>query len=338
MLVSVVIATLDEETAIGHTITCARRNYSEAEVDIIVCDSGSTDAAISQLTPSMTVIHSPRGRGTQMNYGAAASHGEIPVFCHADSQLPGARGASPDAPQRVERLSTCRIGGVGRGYRPILSFEPGGDGVKRHLIVFARYPLPGHTKTRLASTLGERSAAGIYARLLYTYLLDLIQANRSAFSIELSLSSPEEVAYFGDAFPEFMVTHQEPGDIGARMSAAFNDAFARAATQVVLTGSDIPGIGREAVRDAFALLEENPVVLAPAADGGYTLIGMQAPGAPLFDNIEWSTSRVLEQTVTLAERQRVAVKYLPTTYDIDTVEDFVRWKQHLAADADARRR
>ena len=312
MLVSVVIATLDEETAIGHTITCARRNYSEAEVDIIVCDSGSTDAAISQLTPSMTVIHSPRGRGTQMNYGAAASHGEILVFCHADSQLPGARGASPDAPQRVERLSTCRIGGVGRGYRPILSFEPGGDGVKRHLIVFARYPLPGHTKTRLASTLGERSAAGIYARLLYTYLLDLIQANRSAFSIELSLSSPEEVAYFGDAFPEFMVTHQEPGDIGARMSAAFDDAF--------------------------ALLEEAPVVLAPAADGGYTLIGMQAPGAPLFDNIEWSTSRVLEQTVTLAERQRVAVKYLPTTYDIDTVEDSVRWKQHLAADADARRR
>ncbi|MCJ7736182.1 MAG: glycosyltransferase [Anaerolineae bacterium] len=88
MLVSVVIATLDEETAIGHTITCARRNYSESELDIIVCDGGSTDATISHLPPSLTVIHSPRGRGTQMNYGAAASHGEIPVFCHADSQLP----------------------------------------------------------------------------------------------------------------------------------------------------------------------------------------------------------------------------------------------------------
>ena len=88
MLVSVVIPTLNEETAIGHTITCARRNYSEAEVEIIVCDGGSTDAAISQLPPSVTVIHSPRGRGTQMNCGAAASHGEILVFCHADSQLP----------------------------------------------------------------------------------------------------------------------------------------------------------------------------------------------------------------------------------------------------------
>ena len=201
--------------------------------------------------------------------------------------------------------------------------------MKRHVIVFARYPLPGRVKTRLAAALGERPAAGIYARLLYTYLLDLVHANHAAFSIELSLSAPEEVAFFGDAFPEFMVTHQQPGDIGARMSAAFNAAFARGATQVILTGSDIPGIGREAISAAFSLLDEAPVVLAPAEDGGYTLIGMQAPGTPLFDNITWSTFRVLEQTVTLAEGQGAAVRFLATTYDIDTQEDYERWRHSL---------
>jgi rSAM/selenodomain-associated transferase 1 len=204
--------------------------------------------------------------------------------------------------------------------------------VKRRLIVYAKCPLAKYAKTRLGSVIGEEQAAGVYARLLYTYLLDLLRVDLSDITIELSVASVTDVAFFADAFPELMVRPQVEGDLGQRMAASFERAFAEGAEIVVLTGSDIPGLDSRLACAAFKALATTSVVIGPAEDGGYYLIGMRAPGAPLFDGIEWSSERVLAQTEALARAQSLEITYLPERSDVDTVEDFVRWQEMIGTE------
>ena len=199
--------------------------------------------------------------------------------------------------------------------------------MKRHLIVYAKRPFPGYAKTRLGANIGTEQAAGVYARLLYAYLLDLLHADLADTRIELSVASPADVPFFADAFPELVVRAQIEGDLGARMAASFEQAFAVGAETVVLTGSDIPGLDSQIVRAAFHALETTPVAIAPASDGGYYVIGMRAPGARLFEGIEWSSDRVLAQTEALADAQGLEMAYLPERFDIDTAEEFERWRR-----------
>jgi hypothetical protein len=194
------------------------------------------------------------------------------------------------------------------------------------LIVYAKRPLPNHAKTRLGRTLGEERAAGVYARLLYAYLHDLLAHDWGDAVVELSVTTPREVDFFSAAFPELTVRAQAPGDLGERIAHSFRQAFSQGAERVVLTGSDIPGLDHHRVQAAFDALEETPVVIGPADDGGYYLIGLRAPGAPLFNPITWSSEQVLEQTLALVEVQGLPVTLLPPLYDIDTLEEFERWR------------
>ena len=206
--------------------------------------------------------------------------------------------------------------------------------MKRHVIVYAKRPLPGYAKTRLGAAIGSERAAGVYARLLYFYLLDLIGAGLGV-TIELSVASLADVPFFDHAFPELLVRPQIEGHLGQRMAASFEHAFSVGAECVILTGSDIPGLDGKLVRAAFDALETTPLVLGPAADGGYYLIGMRAPGARLFENIAWSTERVLAQTAALAQAQGLSIAYLPQQSDMDVRDDFVRWQR--AHDSTAQR-
>jgi rSAM/selenodomain-associated transferase 1 len=199
----------------------------------------------------------------------------------------------------------------------------------RHLIVYAKRPQPGCAKTRLGAAIGVEQAAGVYARLLYTCLLDLLRADLADTCIELSLASPADVPFFADAFPELVVRPQVGANLGQRLAASFAQAFAAGAEAVVVTTSDTPGLGRELVDAAFRALETAPVVVGPAADGGYYLIGMRAPGASLFEGVEWSSERVLAQTRALANAQGLAVAYLTERFDVDTLEDLKRWRQQI---------
>ena len=199
--------------------------------------------------------------------------------------------------------------------------------MKRHLIVYAKRPFPGYAKTRLGANIGAEQAAGVYARLLYAYLLDLLHADLADTRIELSVASLADVPFFADAFPELVVRAQIEGGLGQRMADSFAQAFAAGAETVVLTGSDIPGLDSRIVRAAFHVLETAPVAIAPASDGGYYLIGMRAPGAHLFEGIEWSSDRVLAQTEALADAQGLEMAYLPEQFDIDSVEEFERWQR-----------
>jgi rSAM/selenodomain-associated transferase 1 len=208
--------------------------------------------------------------------------------------------------------------------------------VKRHLIIYAKRPLPNHAKTRLGHAIGEENAAGVYARVLYTYLQNLLTNDLGDVEIELSVTAPQEVDFFADAFPEVSVRAQIPGDLGQRIAHSFRQAFAQGASQVVLTGSDIPELDHRRVRAAFAALQDAPVVTGPACDGGYYLIGLRAPGAPLFDGITWSSAHVLTQTLALAEAQNLRVSLLPELYDIDTHDEFEHWRASILEKAGQR--
>jgi rSAM/selenodomain-associated transferase 1 len=150
--------------------------------------------------------------------------------------------------------------------------------------------------------------------------------------LELSVASPTDVPFFTEAFPKWAVRPQVAGGLGQRMAASFAQAFAEGAGTVVLTGSDIPGLGGRLVCAAFEALGEAPVVIGPARDGGYYAIGMRAPGAPLFEGIEWSTARVLAQTEALARSQGLEMAYLPELEDVDGVQEYERWRHAIRTD------
>jgi rSAM/selenodomain-associated transferase 1 len=196
--------------------------------------------------------------------------------------------------------------------------------VSRRLIVYAKRPLAGYAKTRLGATLGEEQAAGVYARILFAYLLELVAADLPGVELELSLASADDVPFFIQAFPEFDVRAQRGGDLGLRLARSFELAFAAGADAVVLTASDTPELGASVIRAAFQALEHSPVVIGPCQDGGYYLLGLRAPSASLFTGVDWGTERVLQQTEQRASSLGLAVVRLPERIDVDTAQDLAR--------------
>lgn len=116
--------------------------------------------------------------------------------------------------------------------------------------------------------------------------------------------------------------HAQPdGDLGSRLGAAFARHFSEAARRVVIIGSDCPGVDQRVITEAFAALDDHDVVLGPAWDGGYYLIGMKALHEPLFRGIHWSSAAVLNETGAVARRLGLSCHLLAPRRDVDTVSD-----------------
>ena len=198
--------------------------------------------------------------------------------------------------------------------------------MNKHVIIYARKPEAGKSKTRLGADIGYEQAAGVYARILFAYLGDLLrsEALRDAH-FTLSVADEKSVEFFEAAYPEFRVVKQSPGGLGERMKASFDDAFSLGADAVVLTGSDIPMLDATWIINGFERLREMEVVFGPADDGGYFLIGMQRPGWDIFQNIPWSTEAVLQQTQTRVAMLGLKSELLLETFDLDTVAEYNRW-------------
>lgn len=195
--------------------------------------------------------------------------------------------------------------------------------MSRHrVIVFVKPPRPGLVKTRLAAELDAAAAAAIA-----TVLLNRTIATLHPFpDVELRMT-PD------DAGPEIErwrrsgwdLRPQGEGDLGARLDRAFAEAFAGGEDRVVAIGTDCPALTEEDLRDAFAALEIADVVLGPAEDGGYWLVGLRAPAAGLFENIPWSSDAVLAATLERARTAGLSVSQLRRLGDVDTLEDWRRW-------------
>jgi uncharacterized protein len=193
----------------------------------------------------------------------------------------------------------------------------------QRLILFTRYPSPGSTKTRLIPLLGADGAARLQK--------SMTEAIASSVR-RLALDVPVEtvVCHHGGSTEEmqtwlghdFTYQQQRPGDIGQRMFHALRTGLDAGAQRIVLVGSDIPGLSTTIMAEAFDRLHHSPVVLGPALDGGYYLIGVRAdiPSAhlaSLFADIPWSTAEVLLGTVHRMEAAGLTFTLLPLLRDVD---------------------
>ena len=191
-----------------------------------------------------------------------------------------------------------------------------------HLILFARYPVPGQAKTRLIPALGPEGAARLHRRLAE----NTAGVARAAGA---SCGAGVTVCFTGAARrefrcwlgPDFAYAAQPTGDLGVRLRHAFTSAFRNGARRVVAFGSDVPEISAAILRQALAGLLEHDVVLGPAVDGGYYLIGMKCHRPELFAGIDWGTERVCAQTRAAIARQALSVAELPVLGDVDVPED-----------------
>lgn len=184
------------------------------------------------------------------------------------------------------------------------------------LSIFARLPVPGKVKTRLIPALGEEGAARLYAQLLAR---TVAEAKESGLHFELRVTGGE-IAAFHDLFGEDVaVVDQGDGDLG--------DKMARVGAPALLIGSDCPGVTAPLLRAAAEALDDRRVVLGPANDGGYYLIGFREPAPFLFENMEWSTSRVFPETLARLAARGWGPAVLPELTDIDTAEDLAQWRE-----------
>jgi rSAM/selenodomain-associated transferase 1 len=186
---------------------------------------------------------------------------------------------------------------------------------KNLLIIFTRNPILGKVKTRLAKTVGDKTALDIY-----TFLLKKTK--------EITLDSPcDKVVYYSEKIIKndiwncnsFRKEVQFGEDLGAKMKNSFYDAFENNYRKVVLIGSDIYDLESYHINEAFKKLDTNDVVMGPALDGGYYLIGLKKMHPKIFDNKRWGSSTVRKDT--LKNLEKVDVHLLPVLNDVDVIED-----------------
>ncbi len=194
------------------------------------------------------------------------------------------------------------------------------------LIIFGRYPAPGKTKTRLIPALGPFGAADLQRRLTEeTFHTAQNLATREKAVIECCFEGGTRQGIRRWLGPVPLISFQGAGDLGRRMGSAMCNALNAGARRVVLLGTDIPGLNVRILADAFDALGKHDVVLGPSTDGGYWLVGLKRP-VDIFQNIDWSTSRVLEQTLAHTRRLGLTVRLLEPLMDVDTPEDLRKWR------------
>lgn len=183
------------------------------------------------------------------------------------------------------------------------------------LLIFTRNPESGKVKKRLAAGIGDEAALKVYKHLL-----------RHTAEITINLQV-EKWVFYSEEIPEddiweketFNKKVQQGKDLGERMKNAFHSGFKSGYEKVVIIGSDLFDIQQEDLKKAFLILDDHDYVIGPAKDGGYYLLGMTKYTPELFIDKEWSTERVLRQTLDELEQERL--KLLPVRNDIDTFED-----------------
>jgi uncharacterized protein len=202
------------------------------------------------------------------------------------------------------------------------------------LVVMARYPQVGTTKTRLARTIGDEEAV----RLYQAFLTDLAQKFAGQACDLHWAYTPSEVDYLSfvatlaPALIEYMHAFPQCGiDLGARLHHAFRWTHDREFQRTIVIGSDSPQISLEIIAEAQKALDRADVVLGPADDGGYYLIAMRRP-YDVFRDIPMSTSVVAQKTIELAQTQGLKVHILENLFDIDELPDLVRLAQMLEID------
>ncbi len=185
------------------------------------------------------------------------------------------------------------------------------------LIIFLKNPELGKVKTRLAATIGNEKALELYEQLVSHTLISVKNIMADIF-IYFSDNIDENIFEFENHFFRKIQTGK---DLGERMSNAFEEVFDLWYDKVLIIGTDCPAINLNLLDDAFDLLNDHDVVIGPATDGGYYLLGSKKFYPELFEHINWSTSTVLDTTIHNCFQNQLAHVLLPQLSDIDDEKD-----------------
>nr|WP_091691583.1 TIGR04282 family arsenosugar biosynthesis glycosyltransferase [Algoriphagus locisalis] len=197
--------------------------------------------------------------------------------------------------------------------------------MKDGLIIFQKNAELGKVKTRLAATIGDQAAFEAYQSLVkYTHKVT-------------SQSVADKVLFFTNSLEEDLSTYprdyrfelQSGEGLGDKMKNAFDQLFEEKYDRLVIIGTDCAEITPELISEAFEKLRNHEVVIGPAQDGGYYLLGMRSLFSGIFEGIPWSTDQVTALTVSFLERESITYDLLPVLSDVDTKEDWDRFKDKL---------
>lgn len=206
------------------------------------------------------------------------------------------------------------------------------------LIIFAKAPVPGQVKTRLCPPLTGDEAATLHG----SFVIDMLERTKTAVAkLKLPLDrylacAPSSTLVFFQIMEErqsVKLIDQVGDDLGVRMQQAFAALFGKGYQRVLIVGTDVPSLPLDHYQQALALLNTHDVVLGPALDGGYYLIGLTQPRPELFAGIAWSTDRVLAATQEKAAGLGLKTALLPPWRDVDTIEDLKALMDASATDA-----
>jgi rSAM/selenodomain-associated transferase 1 len=190
-------------------------------------------------------------------------------------------------------------------------------------MVFMKNPIAGKVKTRLAVEVGKDEALNIYKKLIGHTHFVTSKINTCDKAIYYSSSVDEHDQWMSDSYNKHL---QKGNDLGEKLSNAFSDAFRRGYEKVIAIGTDSFELTRDIIDKAFSSLEETDIVIGPAKDGGYYLIGMNEHKAELFKDIEWGTAKVLSATLYIIRPIGCKYTLLKQLSDIDTLKDYEKYK------------
>ena len=186
------------------------------------------------------------------------------------------------------------------------------------IALFARYPEPGVAKTRLIPAVGPEQAAQIH-RLLVERTLATLRKGKLAFAVHYTGAGVTQfTAWLGE---DVRLVEQGEGGLGERMVCVPAPA--------ILLGSDIPDLTPRHLHEAANALAKNDLVIGPARDGGYYLLGFRAPVPFLFEDMEWGTETVLATTLRRAKARNMSVAMLEVLADCDRPADLAQWPDLL---------
>lgn len=189
------------------------------------------------------------------------------------------------------------------------------------LLILVKNPIAGKTKTRLAASVGHARALEIYVELMrYTR-----EASMGLTGVTKYLYYSQFVDDADDwSNSDFIKMVQVGSDLGVRMATALDRALARGHRGAVIIGSDCPKLSTAILAEAFDRLNDVDLVVGPAVDGGYYLLGLRHPQPYLFADMTWSTEDVRTVTLARAEQRGLRVHLLPVLSDVDRLEDWER--------------
>jgi rSAM/selenodomain-associated transferase 1 len=189
--------------------------------------------------------------------------------------------------------------------------------------ILARAPsAPG--KTRLTAALSEDRALALRCALFLDTLESALASGLAVVVCYTPSTAREEFTAF---VRPYQLIPQSAGDLGERMRMAFEDVFALGFDRVLLIGSDLPTLPPDHLTEALAALDRVPVVIGPADDGGYYLIGLRGPHPELFDGVSWGSPNVLTETLAIGKRTGVRIRLCRAWHDVDALADLA----HVAA-------